>query len=375
MRKIINKKTVAAIIYAALIIVLTFAYFTNDFGLVDIRKTAIIVGVGIDVAEGDSLNVTAQVAVPQPSSTGESTSYTLVSGDGATVAEALKDVNVKLGFYPKLLFCKLILLGESCKGYNIFGLLDYFYHSEYTQLTPIVAMCQGSAADLLAEPMPYGDSTVASIERLLSDEAKKAGNVATVNLKCIGINNYSPSNACHMPYIMAQSKNPDGQSEYTCNRTAAFAGGNFVGLLGENQAYALNLLVNQIRHTFVAVELNGENFTIGLRSCKGGAALSFSGDKPKLTLTFSAKAKVTDSDKPLNLNANEFDGSVKSNLKSALTAQLKDYMVSLINFMLQNNCDLLNITQKLYTYHPQRYNKLSSTPLQSMTIDYNIKII
>ncbi|MDE7257327.1 MAG: hypothetical protein K2N50_05170, partial [Clostridia bacterium] len=122
------------ILYLLVFAVLAFLFFTNDFGLLDLRKTSVVIGVGLDIEE-DEVVLTAQLAVPQPAENGENTKFNVVTGEGATVAAALNEVNVKTGFYPKLVFCKLIILGESCFGENITKLLEYFYRNEYTGLT------------------------------------------------------------------------------------------------------------------------------------------------------------------------------------------------------------------------------------------------
>ena len=92
-----------------LVALMLFLFFSNDFGLVDIHKSSIVVAVGVD-AEEDGYSVTAQAAVPTPAQGEGSAAYTRVTGKGATVAEALDDINAKTGFYPKLTFCNLVIL-------------------------------------------------------------------------------------------------------------------------------------------------------------------------------------------------------------------------------------------------------------------------
>ena len=87
-------KKLSVIIYWAIIIALIGLFFTNDFGLVDIRKTSIIVAVGVDTQDGE-VQVTAQLAVPQPAENGENIQYTQVQGSGITVADALNEINSK----------------------------------------------------------------------------------------------------------------------------------------------------------------------------------------------------------------------------------------------------------------------------------------
>ena len=158
-------------IFLLILAALTFLFFTNDFGLLDLRKTSVVIGVGLDI-EDEEVVLTAQLAVPQPAENGENTKFNVVTGKGVTVADALNEVNVKTGFYPKLVFCKLILLGESCFGTDVVDLLDYFYRNEYTGLTLNVAACEGKASELISQQFPCGNSATDVIDKELSSEAQ-----------------------------------------------------------------------------------------------------------------------------------------------------------------------------------------------------------
>ena len=119
-RKKFGFSKISVVVYWLAFLALTFLFFTNDFGLVDIHKTSIITAVGIDCPE-DEVLVTAEIAVPQPSQSGENIKYTQVQGSGLTIADAMNEINAKTGFYPKLQFCKLILVGDSCADNKLFG--------------------------------------------------------------------------------------------------------------------------------------------------------------------------------------------------------------------------------------------------------------
>lgn len=125
---------VAKIAFILLTVAMLFLLFSNDFGLVDIHKASIVVAVGVDVTES-GYEVTAQAAVPTPAQGEGSAAYTQVTGEGVTVAEAVDDINAKTGFYPKLAFCNLVILGENCKDSRLFTVLDYFYRNDYVPLT------------------------------------------------------------------------------------------------------------------------------------------------------------------------------------------------------------------------------------------------
>ena len=151
MKRINRLSRFSVIVYWAILLALLGLFFTNDFGLLDIHKTAIITAVGIDY-EGGEVKVTAQIAVPKPSQSGDSIEYTEIQGSGITAADALNEINSKTGYYPKLLFCKLFLIGESCQSENLFRILGCLYRKNFSELTALVAMCKGNAEDMLKMP-------------------------------------------------------------------------------------------------------------------------------------------------------------------------------------------------------------------------------
>ena len=50
--------------YLIVAFLLVFLFFSNDFGLTDVQKTAIVMAVGVD-REEDTFIVTSQIAIPQ----------------------------------------------------------------------------------------------------------------------------------------------------------------------------------------------------------------------------------------------------------------------------------------------------------------------
>lgn len=394
-------RRLSALIYAVAIIAMSFLFFTNDFGLVDIRKTAVIIGAGIDLTQS-GVAVTAQIAVPQPSENGENTQFIEVEGEGVTVADALNEVNAKTGFFPKLVFCKLIILGESCRNKNIFEILDYFYRDDYTQLTPIIAMCKGSAAELLSSQMRFGNTATVSIERLLSDEAKKSGNASTVNLKMLGKAQYSPSQACFMPYIesssaavgqsgqgeqggsdgsggqggqsaqggsSAQGKS-GGEQEFLCNGTAVFADGMFAGVLTAEQTFALNILTSEVRHVFVPCEAEGKTYVLGLRNCQGSVGADAASGK--ICADFSAVAQIYDVAQPSDPQS-AAEGVVPPEVLKGGEEEVRRRIISLFSTLAEADCDALGIKTKLFKFHYSDFGRLKDVILSS-EVEANVNL-
>ncbi|MDE5548308.1 MAG: hypothetical protein K2J30_04880, partial [Clostridia bacterium] len=75
-------KTIPMKIYVLIAAVFTFVFFSNDFGLVDIQKTAIIIAAGVDRTE-QGFHLPAQIGKPKGSERSScGTASVDVEGDG-----------------------------------------------------------------------------------------------------------------------------------------------------------------------------------------------------------------------------------------------------------------------------------------------------
>ncbi|MDE7439976.1 MAG: Ger(x)C family spore germination C-terminal domain-containing protein [Clostridia bacterium] len=409
------------ILYWAIIIALLGLFFTNDFGLVDIHKTSFIVAVAVDF-EDEEVQVTAQVAVPQPSTSGDNTQYVEVQGSGYTIADALNEINAKTGTYPKLLFCKLILLGDSCKDKELFQALGCFYRRNYSELTALVAMCEGKAQEMLARPATIDPDNSTAIQKVLSDELEKSGNVSKANLKSIAESNYSVSKSCYMPYIQVnvqgtskpggegdnaggdkpqgggggesggegQSGDSSGGSssgsggesggkeekpvEFTARQTAIFSNGKFAGILNERQAFALNVLENDINLAVMPCTVGDINYTMGLKSVDGGIDFKVDKGVPSLTVSFKATAQVQGIKKIMEPNSVFHDDVVQSEVLKATEQAVEERFKSLIETSIETDCDVLGIKKLLHKYNYKYYDAFKDDILSRMQVEYKINI-
>ena len=86
--------------------IVAFSFISNDFGLVDIQKTAIVLAAGIDRNAEKGYTLTAQIAVPKgvDRTTGGTSSVEFVA-EGETIADCVSDIYCKTGWVPKFVFC------------------------------------------------------------------------------------------------------------------------------------------------------------------------------------------------------------------------------------------------------------------------------
>ena len=415
------------ILYWAIIIALLGLYFTNDFGLVDIHKTSYIVAVGVDMEE-DEVQVTAQLAVPQPSTSGDNTKYLQVQGSGYTIADALNEINAKVGAYPKLLFCKLILIGDSCKDAELFEMLGCFYRRNFSELTAMVAMCEGKAQEMLAKPATIAPENSTAIQKVLSDELEKSGNVSKANLKSIAESNFSVSGYSYMPYIQMNKQgtskpggggdNAGGEQveggsggeqggsgsggsggeqggsgsggsggeqgnsgsggdepvEFTARQTAIFSNGKFAGILDEQQAFALNVIENDINLAVIPCHLDGIHYTMGLKNIEGGVDFKVDKGIPKLSVSIKATAQVQGAKKVMVPENVVYDDVVSPELLKATEDALEERFKKLIATSIETDCDILGVKKQLHKYNFKYYDAFKNDVLRRMEVEYKIEV-
>lgn len=431
--KKLNASRVSVIVYWLLLIALLGLFFTNDFGLVDIHKTAIITAVGIDMEEGE-VQVTAELAVPEPSQSGENIKYTQVQGSGLTIADALNEINSKTGFFPKLQFCRLILIGDSCRERSLFSLLACFYRKNFSELTALVASCKGKASEMLSLPSDINSMTSQVIRNVLSDEVEKSANVNAVNLKDIAMTGYSKSEACYMPYVEAHkagtsenggngdnvggesgsgggsqggsqgggsgsesssgggggSQSESGSSggsqgggssggenqpmEFTARQTAVYSGGQFKGVLDEQQSFALALIENNIRIASFPCDADGVHYTLGMKNIACGVKLKVDGGKPTLSVDFDAKAQINGARKPMDPENIIKDDMVSQVVIDGAKAELENRFKELFKFVSQTDSDILGVKEQLYKYHTKYFEAFEGDILNRMEVKYNISV-
>ncbi|MDE7158095.1 MAG: hypothetical protein K2N74_00815, partial [Clostridiales bacterium] len=194
-------KTVPTKLYILLALIIACAFFSNDFGLVDIQKTAIILAAGVDRTE-DSFVMTAQIAVPKGTErTTGGTSSVEIEGEGATLSDCVADIYSKTGWVPKFIFCNLIILSEKTAKERTFGALDFFLRNEYMSDSCLVAVCEGTAAELLSSMSAIDDTSSMAIGQLFSSSAEKSGKTVKNTLKEFTIGYNSVSKSSYLPYI------------------------------------------------------------------------------------------------------------------------------------------------------------------------------
>lgn len=348
-----------------LLFLCTIFFFVNDFGIVEIQKTAIVLGIGID-REGDDFSITAQLAVPQKSEQSGKTSSVEVSGVGRTVGEALSAINASTGWYPKLTFCELIVLGETATEGEVFAGLEYFLRNENVSDHALVATYQGNAKEFFSTKTPTADMSTLAMEKILSSESKRAGVVLPVSLREFSIACFSEQGG-YLPTIVrreqenentgssggGEEENKDSAYLFDATRTSLFSNEQKKGELTPIQTLTLGILKNDIRLSAFPISHAGIDYTLGIRKAKTDVAIEKRKDGHGVRLALSARVVMLDSDTSHTVSDIAKTDLVEVELLQEAEKELTKQIYDLLCIARETKCDLMGLKNLLHKKFPR----------------------
>jgi Ger(x)C family germination protein len=400
MRKTHQKNTVRY--YLLILTFLLFLFVSGDFGLVDVQRTAIVMAVGID-REDDTFILTSQIAIPQSAKQGKSTETVQLVSRGETVAQAFEEINAKTGWYPKLVFCHLIILGEKTAQNNVFDALDFFLLDEYLSDNCLIATCQGLAADLLNVTALVDPSGSLAMQKVLSSHSERVGTVLTSTLREFSIGYFSDSKSAFLPVLSTQpqqekiGQKPSGNSSnsssnegssnngksennsqdkpvFTAGETALFVGGKRVGALSKEDTFAFNAVKNKLRLATYTVENDGGRYSFTIRRNSPKVKFSLDQDgKMKVKIHLTMTAGLLDCSKSLSLEEGKDAGDIPKSAFENAEVLLSSQITALFEKCRSVNCDLFEVRSALQKQEKKRYEKLKDNILQNAEVEVSVR--
>ena len=391
-------------IYVLIFLGLFIIYFTQDYTLINIEKTALIVTIGVDKND-NGYTVTAQIAVPEGTNSKATNNEAVISSSGKTVYEAVSSISDKTGWYPKLSFCNLIVLGESTLDDNVFDVIDFFVRSYKVEDSAIICATKGEAKELLLSSSPLDNISGLSLSKIFVKDYEYASRVLTTSIKEFCINYYSRSNFGYMPFVKtvmtdesgkggktvststttepnsgSTSSEGSGQQQlviYDASTSYLFNNGYKVGELSGDEALCFSLLYKRVKETYLSVNATDENGNTGeillnILKANNKVELSFNGDTPILNCNVKIWARVIDTSFPQDIKTISKLGTLSENVKYHLKKTVEDNIIKVLNISKETNSDIFEIKNLIYKYYTRKYAKTKLTALEKVKINVNV---
>lgn len=390
---------------------LLFAFFSNDFGLVDIQKTAVILAAGID-KNGEGYELTAQISVPKGGEKAGGTASVELSGKGETVADCLMMMYADSGWIPKFDFCSLVLLGEEAAREGAMPALNYFLHNEYMSDNCAVAVAEGSAGEMLKKTSAIDDTPSLAIHKLFSGAAEKTGAAVKNTLRVFAVDTLGVSKSSFMPFIRSLPRESGeggaggaGSSEgsggkggtegsggkggasgsegsggegdapvlFRAEETALFREGKMTGLLSAEETLAFNLVRGKVKAGILTVKgEDGEPVSLSIKRGGGSAKLG-NEDVPRAKLSVRLKVLVSDRTEEDFMAGTETNVATDEDERRA-EELISSHIASLWGKCQISGCDLLLLARELYRKDPKAYEANVGLIPSGMEADIEVSV-
>lgn len=387
-------RTVPMKLWLLLVAAIFFSFFSNDFGLVDIQKSAIILAAGVDKNE-EGYRLTAQIAVPKGTDrTTGGTSSVEITGKGETVSDCVVDIYALTGWVPKFVFCNLLLIGEqTAREADCMHVLDFFFRNEYMPDSCFVAVTEGTAEEMLASQSAVDDTSSLAITRLFSDASEKSGRVMKNTLRQFAISYYGPSESGFMPFVCSveqesgtgtessgggqggQSGGDSGGAQkkekvYCVRRTALFKKGRMTGILNEEQTFACNLVKGKVFSGSFVVDDNGKPVSITVLENDGGVKLETKA-APKAKLTVKLTVRLLNRSTPSSVDDVSMNVVTPELLQKAQdTVRMR--LEEVFALLRESGCDLFQLNRTLYRSSKEKYEEWKETLLSAVPCEFDV---
>ena len=370
--------------YLILFFALFFLFFSGDLGSIDVQKTAIVMAVGVDRKQ-DEFIITSQIAIPKDSKQGKSSQTVQIVSSGKTVADALDEINAKTGWYPKLVFCRLIILGETAVENNAFDALEFFLLNEYIADNCLVATCDGSAQELLNQTALVDESGSVAMQKLLSPHAERVGSALPSTLREFSIGYFSSSKSAHLPIITTKSQqevaptsqqdsqqsNDNAQQDnqkketdkpvFSASETALFKDGKRVGKLSKEETFAFACVKKDLKLADYSVSSQDGYCTLNIKNNRKKRKVILQKDIPVLELHLTLTAGVTDISRGENADKINDGGDIPDGAFDKASTLLTSQIHAVFEKCRRVNCDLFGVEESIQKYHKNKYQTLKNT--------------
>ncbi len=377
------------------IFLLTIMFFSNDFGLINIEKTAIVTAIAIDYnttpGESEKYLVTAQIAVPEVSNTTAENPKAIIEGKGKTIAEAINSIGNISGWYPKLAFCNLIICGKNTANENLLKEMDFFATTLNIQDSATVILAENNASELLKTASPFDNISSFALQKILLKDPGFDNDVAVMDVRNFIKGCFSRNQSSYMPLVKiikqsdtkkegeksGENKNENenenkGDALFDATSTALFKSGKLVYTLDKELTTTFNLLIKKSSSTTLPITIQkegkSENYLLSLLDVTPKIKLTANETDLFLNLELKIYAKIVYDD--INFSDATYTKNVP--LPTTLIRQTENTLTrrieKLVNTLKESKCDFFNVSELLYRFNYKHYFRYKDNYLDKLKL-------
>lgn len=388
--------------YLIIFFIIFINFLTLDFLLVDVEKTALIVAVGIDKTQ-KGYEITAQIAVPEATNQSTKSNESVIYAEGETLYQAINDIGSRTGWYPKLSFCNLIILGNSVFEDNVMGIVDFFVRSYKVEDRAILCASETSAKEILTSVSPLDNISSFALTKIFVRDHNNASAILTTTIKDFAKFYYSPCNSGYMPYIKTidtddKGDNTSQTSSFTQNSGASseggggekntpvvydaetsilFSNGYKVGEISGDECLFFSLFKRSVNDAFFTLDVTnddgvGGKALIGIKKVNSILKLDYVDNTPVLKGNLKLWVQITDTDFPESMKQIATIGRLNQSTLTKANEFAKTKLEQLFEKTSNFNCDIFETKNMLYRFFNDKFTPQEKDFLKNLKCEFNV---
>ena len=341
----------------------------------DVLDRAIILGLGVDAADGDGISLTAEVVSPGNGTEQVGTFSKTVTVNARTIGRAIQNIAEHTGKEASLGQCVVIIFGQDFyENVDFSNVIEYMVNHHSLKESTVICCCEGSAKDLLNYGDALSQSVSLSVSALMQDEAKKVAVYTNdllrfarsqTELHCTGFLNKIK----FVPSENKDAQDPDKtQGFFTYRELAVFRKNKYVCALSEEEVRGMALFIKDVLgETFVA-EMDGLTRTLQVNNKSVDQKLTDDGGL-EIKIKLSVRLGRTDSEEVSGAISAKKEKEIDPKVLDEIKKQAKDLAEKYLAKQAEYDFDLLKF-HEAYRQKDGTSRELAQKP----TADFPIKL-
>lgn len=343
----------------------------------ELNEVGVVMGVGIDKAENNQYEVTAQlikaIKPNQGSSGGSDLPTWSVSAKGKTIMNAIKHLNLVTPrhlYWPHL---QLIIFGEELAREGIAPVITWFERDRDSRSGAYLVVTQGSAGDLLNQKIELEGIPSKAIADFLERSTLRQISPRKVQLRDLMTTLSTPGVDPTLDVI--NPKVVRGKVEtYQLSGTAVFKEDKLVGIIGGSEVAGIAIRFNEYKYAVLDAKCPGyenEFFSYQVTDFQNNVKPVMIGDKLAIRMDIFMEGNLIDQTCSPNLLEPEMEAKVKEQI----TANIKEYVMQSFQRAAKMRSDVYGIGQEVRRRYPKVWEQEQGdwpTFLRQVTLEINV---
>ncbi len=338
-------------------VIVAFCLFLSGcFNYKEIRDSAVVTAISIDVSDSAKYKVGAEVV--KAGDMGDSLENEVLSVDCNSLTEGLSEIVKLVNKNVYLGYCELIIIGERLAERGISDILDYFIRNIEYRNDLLVFISKDSEAKAILNTKNIEQKIIGHglSDSLKADEDYQATSVYSKLYKIM--NETKTDNCSSMISVLKKESNND-EEIIKISGSAYFKGDKILGFLSENDTFFINLLNNRVKLGNFTVKYDDE--LLGVRLLDSACNINLVENRVKINLQLSVA--VTE-DNNRSENEENYNMIISNDVKTKITRLLYETIK-------YKKADLVGLYSKVNLSEEQFHKFLSESEKE---IDVSVKI-